>query len=269
MYRFESAAKKKEELLNDFLGYMGDLKLRSVQPLDVNIEFRIVSFRMNKQRLGRMYMRYGIILLYKYNEDYTNLLDMRCYRFFDKGMLLRVVGYENHFRSLLLYALPDIFGIHKIPYKVKLVNAFPPFEDEAFETVKQEVVFENGFTERVNMPNFGFFILEIEGIELVCRIWYKSLIRATNFISSDTCNMPVLLKLHPNIRIHCMLKEDFLEKRFKWIHIEKFLGVFTRDCTPYDAGMYTLLDFNHIGKCEDIKDEDMYEIIDGEIVKTC
>lgn len=268
MYQYQSALEERDHLLGRFNEFVKDIGLRSIKPLDVNVEFRIVSFEMNKNRLGRMYLRYGVFMLYKYNDDFTNLLDYRCYRLIDKGQLLRCQGYENYFRTLLLCVFPEIFRKYNKAYKVKLINSHPPYEDESFETLNQEVVFDVGFVEGPLTPIYGLFVLEIDGVELVGKVSKRSMLQFTSLKSYDFCNMPSLQRVHPNVVLQVVVKNDFLSGKIKWLGLEQYLHVLHRESRPYDIKMYVEFDLNDFSKCEDIHDEDIYEMIDGECYKT-
>lgn len=267
MFKYASGNDLIQTLESDFKRYMNECGIRTTKIIDTDPHFRIVSFSMNKQRLGRMYMRYGVILTYKYNDDFTNLLDFKVHRLVDKGRLLQVRGYENYFRSLLLIVIPEVFERYKSTYKVKLLNSFPPYEDEAYETIKQEVVFDKGFSEQVLVPDIGMLVLEISGKQYITKVWSRSPMRYLSTTREDFCKMPTFTKVQPCDRLQCMSMDDYRQKRYKWYSLENVLGVLRRECKPYDPKVYVKGDLNHYSKCEDILDEDEYEYIDGELVK--
>ena len=265
MFYYLSGVDESAKLLDDFCFYMKGVGLRSIEPLDVSVEHRVVSFKMNKQRLGRMYMRYGIVLLYKYNEDFTELLDFRCYRFMDKNRLMRVVDYESYFRSLLLLVIPDTFIKYSRTCKIKLINSFPPFEDEAIETIRQETFFTVGFHQEVHTPQVGMFVLEVDGVELVCKLANDKLSTRCCMYRPDFCRMPVLGKVHPHAKMQCMRKDKYLSRQYEWCSMELYLNVSRRKGRAYDPTLFNAYDMNSMGKCEPIEDEEIWENVDGEM----
>ena len=225
--------------------------------LDVDLEFRIVSMILTENRRLRYYVRYGISVVYKYEQSVNtsicgNLVDIKMYKFYKDGKTRELKQYVTFLRSLLLIFLPSHLKLHEVEYQVKFINSYPPFEDEAYETIRQETVFDENWDYVPRAPRFGYFVLLINGTEYVCRITSASGHFEYYKRAKDEQLMAITSWVHLTKHIIAMTKKEFMEKSLKWEYLELLLGRVTRrpfddiNANKLETGTYM------IGHCGDV-----------------
>lgn len=197
-----------------------------VEVIDIGIGHRIASLRVDKKNKGRYYFRYGILIVYYYdneNETIASVVDIRCFKTNSNGVLEETPSFVKYWHSCLTKSIPHYFNKYSPDsrYRVILMYSRAPFIDEEHDIVRQDYSLVDSYTAIPIFPRPAPMLLEIDGVEvLIKQATYKTVVKRG---VDDLTKMPITQESSYKLGFLAILKENYFKEKGKFRNLHQLL----------------------------------------------
>jgi hypothetical protein len=228
-YNYENAIQEENRMNEKLNECMEKNGIGHFSSIDHDVDMKISTFLMSSFRIGRLYHKYFITVLYKYDRDVDDkdreLIDVLVYKCDSNGLFFRIQSYERYIRSLVVYFLPDYFSVYNIKYKLLYFSACYPFYHEDHHIISQNYLHGELYNNVPLHPIFKYFIISINGYTYVCYIHgMDQLLKRCGHFDLNGNRKTSYIKDASIIK--CVLKEDYLDVNKGWMFLDDQLSIF-------------------------------------------